>query len=192
MNQIIDGIDYGPLAQLIGKWIGDKGLDNAPDINAEPDLSPYIDEITFTKAGRAENAEQQELAAVKYHHVVRKQENGHIFHDQIGHWLYEAETGLVMHSLTIPRGLCVLAGGTVNKNGSETVFEVKAEQGSETFGIIQSPFMLEKAKTNSFHMIMSVADNQLSYEETMALSIYGKEFEHSDKSILQRVTYDMG
>jgi hypothetical protein len=31
MNQIIDGIDYGPLAQLLGKWVGDKGIDKAPD-----------------------------------------------------------------------------------------------------------------------------------------------------------------
>ena len=27
---IIDGIDYGPLAVLVGIWKGDKGVDRAP------------------------------------------------------------------------------------------------------------------------------------------------------------------
>jgi hypothetical protein len=63
------------------------------------------------------------LVAVKYHHVVRKNENGKIFHDQIGHWIYEPSTNLVMHSLTIPRGVCVLAGGTITENDNEKFFK---------------------------------------------------------------------
>lgn len=192
MNKIIDRIDYGPLAQLLGKWIGNKGLDNAPDANAEPDRSPYTDELTFTVAGRAENAEEQELAAVKYHHVVRKQENGLIFHDQIGHWIFEPSTGLIMHSLTIPRAVCLLAGGSITQNDDETIFEVEAKAGSETFGIVQSPFMFEKAKTTAFHMRLSVKGDEMSYREVTSLFIYGKDFEHVDKSTLKRVTYDIG
>lgn len=191
MNTTIDGIDYGPLAQLLGKWVGEKGLDNAPDNNADPDKSPFTDELIFTVAGSAENAEEQELVAVKYHHVVRKQENGLIFHDQIGHWIYEHSTGLIMHSLTIPRAVCLLAGGSVTQNADEYVFDVKSKAGSETFGIVQSPFMAEKAKTKAFHMEMVVKGNELSYEETTSLYIYGKDFEHVDKSSLMRITYDI-
>ncbi len=190
MNTVIDNIDYGPLAQLIGKWIGTKGLDRAPDINAEPDEHTYTDELTFTIAGAAENAEEQELVAVKYHHVVRKNKNGLIFHDQIGHWLYEPSTGLIMHSLTIPRGVCVLAGGNISEKENEMTFSVKAEAGSETFGIIQSPFMLEKAKTTAFQMQMTLTENALSYKQVTSLFIYGKEFKHVDQSVLQRVRYD--
>lgn len=192
MKTEIDGIDYGPLYQLIGKWIGNKGLDNAPDANAEPDLSLFTDELIFTTAGYAENAEEQKLVALRYHHVVRKNENGHIFHDQIGHWIYEASTGLVMHSLTIPRAVCVLAGGSIVQKADESIFEVEAKTGSETFGIVQSPFMLEKAKTTAFRMRLSVKGNELSYEETTSLHIYGKDFEHVDKSKLNRVTYELG
>lgn len=191
----INGVDYGPLTQLLGRWIGNKGLDNAPDANADPDKTAYTDELTFTVAGPAENAEEQQLVAVKYHHVVRKSENGQIFHDQIGHWIYEASTGRIMHSLTIPRGLCVLAGGKVSQNQisqaqDETVFEVKATAGSDTFGIIQSPFMAEKARTNTFEMRLSIKGDELSYEEKMSLFIYGKDFEHIDMSSLRRVIYD--
>ena len=28
---VIDGVDYGPLAALIGVWKGDKGVDRAPE-----------------------------------------------------------------------------------------------------------------------------------------------------------------
>jgi hypothetical protein len=192
VNNIIDGVDYGPLAQLLGRWVGDNGLDNAPDANAEPDRSPFTDEMTFTVAGYAENAEQQELVAVKYHHVVRKKENGHIFHDQIGHWIYEPATGVIMHSLTIPRGVCLLAGGVFQKSDDASIFEVSAKAGDETYGIVQSPFMLEKAKTNAFKMKMTVQQDTLIYREVMSLHIYGKDFEHVDKSQLQRVTFEHG
>jgi len=192
MSRTIDGIDYGPLAQLLGKWIGEKGLDNAPDANGDPDRSPFTDEMTFTVAGVAENAEEQELIAVKYHHVVRKLENGLIFHDQIGHWIYEPSTGLVMHSLTIPRAVCVLAGGSVKQKADETIFEVESKAGSDTFGILQSPFMLEKAKTTAFHMRLCVKGNKMNYKQTTSLRIYGKDFEHVDESTLVRLTYDLG
>ncbi len=191
MNQIIDGVDYGPLAQLLGKWIGEKGMDIAPDANADPDNSAYSDELTFTVSGPAENAEEQQLVSVKYHHVVRKRENGLIFHDQIGHWIYEPSTKLVMHSLSIPRAVCLLAGGTVKIDGDETIFDVESKAGSETFGIQQSPFMADKATTKSFHMLMSVEGNCLEYEETTMLHIYGKDFEHVDSSRLLKVTYDI-
>ena len=190
MNSIINDIDYGPLAQLIGKWVGNKGLDIAPDADANPDESLFSDEMTFTVAGHAENAEEQELVAIKYHHVVRKLENGHIFHDQIGHWIYEKYTNIIMHSLSIPRAVCLLAGGEYHEDNGQSIFHVAAEAGSETYGIIQSPFMLDKAKTTTFEMMLSVKDNELNYHETTSLHIYGKDFEHIDKSTLIRVTYD--
>ena len=190
MNSVIDGVDYGPLSLLLGKWIGNKGLDNAPDAEANPDKTYFSDEINFTIAGPAENAEEQELVSIKYHHVVRKLENGLIFHDQIGHWIYEHSTNIIMHSLSIPRAVCLLAGGKYKEVNGESIFNVEARQGSETYGIVQSPFMLEKAKTTAFCMALSVKENQLRYREVTSLEIYGKNFEHSDESILHRVTYD--
>lgn len=190
MNTVIDNVNYGPLAQLLGKWSGNIGLDIAPDINANPDNSPFSNDIVFTVAGNAENAEEQQLVAVKYHHVVRKAENGHIFHDQIGHWIYEPSTNVIMHSLTIPRGVCLLAGGLFKENGDESIFEVEAQAGSDTYGIVQSPFMLEKAKTKAFQIKLTVKGDELSYREVTSLYIYGKDFEHIDSSTLQRITYN--
>lgn len=190
MSSMINGIDYGPLAQLVGRWIGEKGLDNAPDANADPDRSPYTDELTFVPAGGSENAEEQHLVAVRYHHLVRKLENGKIFHDQIGHWLFEPSTGLIMHSLTIPRAVCLLAGGEFVEENGQFDFSVKAKAGDADFGIVQSPFMLEKATTKAFEMQLTVKGDEMSYREVTSLHIYGKDFDHVDKSKLRRVVYD--
>ena len=190
MSTIINDVDYGPLAQLIGTWIGNEGLDNAPDAEANPDKTAYIDEVTFTTAGPAENAEEQNVVAIKYHHIVRKKENGHIFHDQIGHWIYEKSTQVIMHSLTIPRGVCLLAGGEYQENNGVSIFNVEAKAGSDTYGIVQSPFMLEKATTKAFKIDLSVTGNQLDYRQVTSLHIYGKDFEHVDVSKLVRVQYE--
>jgi len=190
MNTVIDNIDYGPLAQLLGKWSGNVGLDIAPDSGANPDESPFTNDLTFTLAGAAENAEEQQLVAVKYHHVVRRADNGHIFHDQIGHWIYEPNTQVIMHSLTIPRGVCLLAGGIFKQTNTGSIFDVTATAGSDSYGIVQSPFMLEKATTKAFHMKMIVKNDELTYREVTSLHIYGKDFEHIDTSTLQRVTYN--
>lgn len=190
MKTVIDGVDYGPLAQLLGKWVGTRGLDIAPDADAEPDKTAYSDEMVFSLSGPAENAEEQNLVSVKYDHVVRKLDNGRIFHDQIGHWIYEMSTNTVMHSLTIPRGICLLAGGEYRESKGESQFNVEASADSRTYGIVQSPFMQEKARTEAFTMNMSVRENELDYREVTSLHIYGKDFEHVDQSTLFRVIYD--
>ena len=41
MSTIIDEVDYGPLAQLIGTWVGNRGLDIAPDGNSNPDKTGF-------------------------------------------------------------------------------------------------------------------------------------------------------
>ncbi len=190
MSTTINDIDYGPLAQLLGKWVGNKGQDNAPDAQGNPDKTAFTDEITFTPAGSAENAEEQNLVSIKYHHVVRKLKNGHIFHDQIGHWIYEKSTNVIMHSLSIPRGVCLLAGGIYQETNGKSLFNVSANADSQEYGIVQSPFMFKKAKTKTFTMNLSVDGDELHYHETMLLHIYGKDFEHTDQSTLLRVKYD--
>lgn len=189
MTTVIDGVDYGPLHQLIGSWRGDKGLDLSPEPDGE-DKNAYYDEITFSPSGAAENAEEQNLVAVRYHQQVRKHKNGKIFHEQVGHWIYEPATGMLVQSLSIPRAVSVLAGGQLVTNGDETIFEVEAKADSDNFGIAQSPFMLEKAKTTAFTITLKVAGDEMSYQQTTSLDIYGRQFEHTDGCSLIRVVYD--
>ncbi len=70
-DNIVDGVDYGPLAQLIGKWQGDKGLDIAPEPDDE-ERNAYFETITFEAIGTTTNAESQRLAGLYYHQLVTR------------------------------------------------------------------------------------------------------------------------
>ncbi len=176
-------IDYGPLRGLVGVWTGDKGMDISP----EPDgteKNPYFETITFVAAGDVTNAESQTLAIVRYHQVVSRKSDGGIFHDEIGYWLWDSATGVVMHSLAIPRAVCVLAGGKAEVDGETTKIAVTAKSGDPDWGIVQSPFMRDNARTVEFRHNVEVASGRLSYHETSVLEIYGKRFEHTDENVL--------
>ncbi len=181
-------IDYGPLSELIGVWKGDKGVDAAPEPDGLGNI-PYHETITFTAVGDVTNAGSQTLSVVRYHQVVQRKSDGEVFHDEIGYWVWDAKEKTVMHSLAIPRAVCLLAGavysGEKDSEGS-VVLEVAAAVNDKNWGIIQSPFMQEKARTTGFSHKITVGNGKLSYFETTVVDIYGKVFEHTDQNELIR------
>lgn len=183
-----ENIDYGPLAALIGVWKGDKGRDVAP----EPDgaeTTPYYETITFSPIGDVTNAESQVLVALHYRQIVQRQSNDEIFHDETGYWMWDQDSGVIMHSLTIPRAVSVLAGG-YHDGGKQTdgsvLLEVSASIDDENWQIIQSPFMRDHACTTAFRHRINIANDKLAYSETTTVEIYGKVFEHCDQNELLR------
>ena len=175
-------IDYGPLQALVGVWKGGRGLDVAPEPDGSED-NPYYETITFEVVGDVKNAGSQCLAVIRYHQVVQRQSNDEVFHDQMGYWIWDAATGTVMHSLMIPRAVTLLAGG---KQTADGVLEVAAKAGDEDWGIVQSPFMRDNARTTEFTQKIEVSEEKLSYSQTTILDIYGKVFEHTDENELIR------
>jgi hypothetical protein len=187
MNDTCD-IDYGPLSELIGVWKGDKGLDVAPEPDGAEN-NPYYETITFTPADDVTNAESQVLAAIHYRQIVQRKSNDKVFHDETGYWMWDADAGIVMHSLTIPRAVSVIAGGTWNgertADGSITL-EVSAQINDTDWQIIQSPFMQQNARTTGFSHRITTVNGRLSYSETTIVEIYGTVFEHTDRNELLR------
>jgi len=185
----IDGVNYGPLAVLIGVWEGDKGVDRAPEPNAE-ERSPYYETIIFEAAGDVTNAEEQTLSVVRYHQVVSRKSNDEVFHDQVGYWLWDPADDTIVETFTIPRAVAVVAGGKLGQPASmdeELVFEVAAETGSLEFGIVQAPFMFNKAKTTAFSHTITVKGDDMRYSETTVLDIYEKKsYDHTDVNTLKR------
>lgn len=179
-------INYGPLTELIGVWVGDKGVDVAP----EPDgfeKNPYYETITFTAIGDVTNAEEQVLAAVHYRQIVQRKSDDKVFHDETGYWMWDAKEGVVMHSVSIPRAVSVLAGGVydgLKDSDGRTILEVSAGLDDKDWQIIQSPFMQKKATTKKFHHRITVGKGKLFYSETTDVEIYGKHFEHTDQNEL--------
>ena len=181
-------VDYGPLTHLIGTWTGAEGVDLAP----EPDgaeTSPYFETLVFTAIGDVTNAEAQTLAVVHYRQIVHRKSTGEVFHDETGYWLWDAATGTVMQSFTIPRGVALVAGGS---HGGETdadgrtVIRVRAGLDDPDWRIVQSPFMRDNATTTEFRHEIIVGADSLDYSETTMVDIYGRSFEHTDRNRLRR------
>ena len=182
-------IDYGPLTELIGVWKGHKGMDIAPEPEGTEE-NPYYETITFTEGGTVDNAESQTLSILFYRQIVQRKSNDEVFHDQTGYWLWDPREKVVMHTLTIPRAVCLIAGGNYNgekdADGS-TVIEVVAGIDNKDWGIVQSPFMQKNAKTTAFQIKVNVGNGKMTYAETTMLDIYGRVFEHTDANELIRV-----
>ena len=181
-----ENVDYGPLAGLIGTWEGGKGVDIAPEPDGAEN-NPYYETIVFSAIGDVDNAESQVIAALHYRQIVRRKSTDKVFHDETGYWMWDAEARVIMHSLTIPRAVSVLAGGThdgrQDQDGS-VVLEVSANIDHKDWQIIQSPFMRDNARTTAFHHRITVRDGLLSYSETTTIKIYGRVFEHTDENEL--------
>lgn len=181
-------INYGPLQALIGTWKGNKGIDIAP----EPDgieNNPYYESITFSPIGDVTNAEEQIITALHYRQIVQRKSTDKIFHDETGYWMWDAAAKIIMHSLTIPRAVSVLAGGNHSgkkESNGDIKLNVSADINSPDWQIIQSPFMRDKAKTTEFHHEININGNQLNYSQTTIVDIYGKVFEHTDENELIR------
>ena len=179
-------INYGPLKELIGVWQGDKGMDIAPESDGTEE-NPYYETITITEGGDLTNGEEQVLAVLHYRRIVSRKSDDGVFHDETGYWMWDASTNVIMHSLNIPRALSLLAGTTLkdkNYQNGKLEFEVSAGVDNENWGIVQSPFMKEKALTKNYLQKLVIENGKMSYEETTMLDIYGREFEHTDKNEL--------
>ena len=187
----IDGINYGPLAALVGIWRGDKGVDRAPEPDGE-ERNPYYETIRFETAGDVTNAEQQTLSVVRYHQVVSRKSNDKVFHDQVGYWLWDPADDSIVETFTIPRGVAVVAGGKLAEPADlaqELVFEVAADANSPEFGIVQAPFMFKQAKTTAFTHSLTVKGDEMRYTESTILDIYDKtSYDHKDVNTLRRVS----
>ncbi len=188
---IIDGIDYGPLAGLIGKWKGDKGVDRAPAATGGEERSPFYETLLFEACGDVDNANEQVLSIVRYHQVVHRKSNDKVFHNESGYWSWDAKNGILMQALTIPRGFALVAGGRFDARESysgELTLEVKAADGDAEWGIVQSTFLREKARTLAFSHKIVIHGDSLSYSESTQLKIYGREYNHTDVNRLTRAS----
>ena len=177
--------NYGPLAGLIGEWQGNKGKDIAP----EPDgteVNEYFETIIFTEALDLANAEEQRVSALHYTLKVQRISNKKVIHQETGYWMWDQNSGEIMNSLTIPRGLALVAGGHVTGT-DKLVFDVKAAIDDPKWKLVQSPFLSQKALTKSISKQFVLEGDTLSYTQSILLDIYGREFEHTDQNRLQRV-----
>jgi hypothetical protein len=183
--------ELGPLALLLGTWEGDKGRDLAPSDkqadNRQPTASPYRERMVFEPTGRVDNHEQK-LYGLRYSTRAWRLGAEGAFHEELGYWLYEPATGLVLRSFMPPRGMTILAGGKAE--ASARGFALEAKAGDEVFGICSSPFLATEFKTVRYTVEVEVTtDGELRYESHTFLRMKGREelFDHVDRNVLRRI-----
>ena len=101
--------NLGPLARLAGVWEGKRGVDINPKAEG-PEKDPYIERYEAHPTDGQTNGPQL-YYGLRYHaHIVQPGEV-ETFHDQVGYWLWEPETGNILLTGSIPRGQTFIAVG---------------------------------------------------------------------------------
>lgn len=178
--------NLGPLAPMAGIWQGARGLDIKPKAEGAKKQA-YVERIELQPVDPVTNGPQL-LYGLRYHQHVTKPEQVKTYHEQVGYWLWEPATGVITHTLTIPRGQVAMASGRAAADARE--FELVATRGLETYGICSVPFLEYAFKTTEFRIKVTIKeDGTWTYDEDTVLMIRGQDepFHHRDKSTLTRL-----
>ena len=178
--------NLGPLAALAGTWEGISGADAHPVADGT-ERNTFVEHYELQPVDRQTNGPQL-FYGLRYHTHIVKPGEAETFHDQVGYWLWEPATHTVTLTLGIPRGQVLLAGGSTEPDATE--FEVRAEVGSEVYGILSNPFLDQAFRTLSYRMSVTVhTDGTWSYEEEGVLDIPDRDepFSHIDRNTLTRI-----
>ncbi|MEZ9502226.1 heme-binding beta-barrel domain-containing protein [Vibrio sp. 10N.286.51.B11] len=185
-HNTINGMDFGPLAKLVGTWksVETGGVDISPgqegtEVGAGgPAVTPFYEVMTFEVAADATNASDQYLVALYYKQEVFRKADDSKLHDQRGYFIYDQKNQVVYNSYCVPRTTCVTAEGPAG----DTMTLVASKR-----GIAESEYMTDNATTTGFTMNISISDDTLTYSQTTGLEIYDNAFAHTDSSTLIKV-----
>lgn len=178
--------NLGPLRRLAGIWEGDKGIDLNPKADG-PEQRQYFERVEMQPIDPQTNGPQL-LYGLRYHTHIGTHEEDITFHDQIGYWLWEPATGLIMQTLAIPRGQVALASGRAGKDDVKLM--VKAGRGQTGYGICSTDFLEQAFRTDSYTLeIDFIADGSWSYTSETMLMVKGRTepFAHRDTNTLRKV-----
>ena len=178
--------NLGPLRRLAGVWEGRKGVDLNPKADG-PERREYVERIEMHPIDPQANGPQL-FYGLRYHiHIIASDEEG-TFHDQVGYWLWEPATGLVMQTLAIPRGQTALAAGHAAVDDARLV--VSAERGQTEYGISSTTFLEQAFRTDSYRLEVTFHDDgSWSYVSDTMLVVRGQPepFLHRDQNTLVKV-----
>ncbi|WEJ97901.1 MAG: heme-binding beta-barrel domain-containing protein [Candidatus Sphingomonas phytovorans] len=178
--------NLGPLRRLAGRWRARKGVDLNPKADG-PERRVFIEHIDFDPIDPQANGPQL-FYGLRYHIHITTEEEDITFHDQVGYWLWEPATGLVLQTLAIPRGQVALASGQSTADADSLV--VSATRGETGYGICSTAFLEYAFRTDSYRIEISFnADGSWSYVTDTVLLVHGREapFTHRDQNTLKKV-----
>ena len=178
--------NLGPLRRLAGVWESAQGVDISPKAHG-PERRVFTERIRMDPIDPQPNGPQL-LYGLRYHIHINTSEELITFHDQVGYWLWEPATNLVMQTIAIPRGQVVLAGGTA-KPDDDRMF-VEARRGDTRFGICSTTFLEAAFRTDYYSIEISFnLDGSWTYVTRTDLALRGETpaFDHRDTNTLRRI-----
>ena len=178
--------NLGPLRRLAGTWESSAGIDINPKADG-PQRREYRERIVLEPIDAQSNGPQLFYGLRYYTHINSADEDA-TFHDQTGYWLWEPATGLVMQTLSIPRGQVAVAAGHATPDATELV--LTAERGSTEYGICSTTFLEYAFRTDSYRIeVVFNPDGSWSYVLDTILKVRGRDepFLHRDRNTLVKV-----
>jgi hypothetical protein len=178
--------NLGPLRRLAGSWRSAAGADVNPKAEG-PEHRQYIEHSVFEPIDAQTNGPQL-FYGLRYHTHITTAEEDITFHDQVGYWLWEPATGLVLQSLTIPRGQAVLAAGRAAPGDDRLV--LTAKRGRTDYGISSTEFLEYAFRTEDYRIEVTFnPDGSWTYVSETTLLVRGQEgpFNHRDTNTLVKV-----
>ncbi|MBV1690285.1 FABP family protein [Novosphingobium sp. G106] len=178
----------GPLTRLAGIWAsqGPRGADVNP--KAEGPEHRIYSERFEAHAIDAQSNGPQLFYGLRYHTHINAPEEDATFHDQTGYWLYEPDTGLILQTVSIPRGQVALAKGFAAPDARS--FKLTSVRGSTENGICSTSFLEQAFRTDSYSIEVTFnADGSWSYVTETMMAVRGQEgiFNHKDQNTLFKV-----
>ena len=180
-----DGLaNLGPLRRLAGIWEGKKGADVNPKAEG-PEHREYTERTEMQPIDPQANGPQL-FYGLRYHTRILATDDDATFHVQVGYWLWEPATGLVMQTLAIPRGQIAMAAGHAKPDATSLV--LTATRGSTEYGICSTAFLEHAFRTDSYRIEVTFnPDGGWSYVLDTMLVVHGKPFQHRDTNTLYKV-----
>ena len=178
--------NLGPLRRLAGIWEGRRGHDINPKGDG-PEHRDYYERIVMQPIDAQPNGPQL-FYGLRYHVHINTPEEDITFHDQTGYWLWEPATGLIIQTLSIPRGQVAIASGHATPDSDRLV--LKAERGSTEYGICSTTFLEQAFRTDRYTIKVDIhPDGTWSYEQDTLLVIPGRSepFHHTDRNRLRKI-----
>jgi hypothetical protein len=178
--------NLGPLRRLAGSWEGRTGIDLNPKADG-PERRAYLERIDLQPIDPQANGPQL-FYGLRYHVHITTEEEDITFHDQVGYWLWEPATGLVIQTLAIPRGQTAIASCQAAPDAERLV--LTAERGQTTYGICSTEFLEYAFRTDSYRLEVTFnPDGSWSYVSDTMLAVRGaaEPFRHRDRNTLIKV-----
>ena len=178
--------NLGPLRHFAGIWEGNRGVDVNPKADG-PETRNYYERVEMQPIDPQANGPQL-FYGLRYHLHINTPEEDITFHDQVGYWLYEPATGLILQTLAIPRGQIAIAAGHAAPDARK--LSVRAERGQTEYGICSTAFLEAAFRTDSYQLDVEFhADGSWSYVSDTMLMVHGRDepFRHRDHNRLVKV-----